>query len=184
MRNNKSNNNNGRSILSDKKISKNKKKEDGLVHPYMTLPIGLQGSTPYPPGIEVTLPYIGHNIVLQDGSNAFALLERKLNDVYDPDPGVGSSAPAGFANWARVYQQYKVVGTKVTVRACSNEVRGLMFYVIFRDRQPSLDIANWDKAIDSAEVAPTSGMYTIGALSGQSLRDINCPYLENAAIRS
>ncbi len=102
-----------------------------------------------------------------DVANSYKVSEWRMNSAFSPDT-VGT--PSGFNELAAIYNFYRVIGVKFYFRVAANETSlPVQFGAIARDTQPSTTITTYAKAINSLEVAPSTGINLIGGTTGMSV---------------
>lgn len=74
---------------------------------------------------------------MNGGTNDYFYKYFRANSVFDPNPAVGGLAATGFNQWAGLYQQYLVYGSKINVQIIPRRSTDTnLFYIV-----PTLDTA-------------------------------------------
>ena len=76
----------------------------------------IQGITPGMPPVRRANLRIAYAFNLTSTGGALASQAHSANDLFDPTTTVGTRKPMGFNNWADLYRDYVVVGSKIIVR--------------------------------------------------------------------
>lgn len=95
---------------------------------------GGYGQLPIPNRMIVKMRYSDQN-TLDATSTVASTYTYALNGLYDPDISGSGHQPMGFDQFASLYQNYKILGAKVTIEACgapttttSEQYMGLQFH--------------------------------------------------------
>lgn len=125
-------------------------------------------SAPFPLQTRRWLPYIEDTIIIQ-GAAQFLILERIINNPFDPNPAVGGISASGFGTYAAAYGSYHVEKAKFRYSVANNEGFGVQFGIILRDGQPSGTITTVALATAALGISPSTGRQTIAQATGNSL---------------
>lgn len=90
----------------------------------------------------------------------------KLNDLYDPDPSVLTSAVAGFAELARYYYYHLVIKTTISVVTNNLESFPVKGYFGVFNEDPSTSLSSQQAVIDLAENAMCTPVREASASGG------------------
>lgn len=102
--------------------------------PVYAISQGGYGQLPVPNRMIVKMRYADQNTIDATSSTA-STYTYSLNGLFDPDVTLTGHQPMGFDQFSALYQQYKVIGAKVTVEACgapttstSEQYLGIQFH--------------------------------------------------------
>lgn len=81
--------------------------------------------------------------ILQNGAASFVLFELQINALYDIYASTGGPKVTNFEAAALVYQNYQALTMGMKLDCANHESYAIDVSVIFRDKQPSVDITTW-----------------------------------------
>ncbi len=168
QRNNR-NNRNGNVVRKAKRDTKQLEQHiiDMLLH--NKIPKSLRGASPYPDSQDVNHS-VSLTFVLNAGAATFAVAEFTTNDLVDPLAALGAVNVTGFAAMADIYDSFVVRSFSLDFSLSSLETTlPISFGFLMRDSQPSVALATYAQALAALAVSPTTGIQTLGVLSGSSI---------------
>lgn len=105
----------------NKKQKRGKNRKQAPTHPRPAALSTLRTSTPlFPASVRKRLPYYEPGIVLSGTAGVIAQYVFTANGIFDPNISGTGHQPLGFDTMMLYYEQYCVVASRVTVRACGN----------------------------------------------------------------
>jgi hypothetical protein len=132
------------------------------------VPRNLRGSYPFPESRIVKLNAI-FNFDLAAAAT-FVVRDFRLNSLFNFDVSGGSNDFSGTTQLAAIYDSYHVQKASVNFELSGNESgQPVLFGLTFKDDQPSTSITTFAKAVNSLEVAPTTGPIMVGQTTGQPI---------------
>lgn len=132
------------------------------------VPRNLRGSYPFPESRMVRLNAI-FNFAMS-GAATFIVRDFRLNSLFAFDVSGGTTDFSGTTQLAAIYDSYHVQAASVNFELSGNETgQPVLFGLTFKDDQPSTSITTFAHAVNSLEVAPTTGPIMVGQTTGQPI---------------
>jgi hypothetical protein len=121
-----------------------------------------------PEAIQVTMRYSDPTVTRMVSATPYNVFVLLSNDVYDPDPALGSGAISGFNEWCNFYSKWRVQGIKVEWEAINLNAQPITVYMFFgADTVIPLTYA---ATVDFAELPMASKIMTLGPNTSGSNR--------------
>ncbi len=116
------------------------------------------------PSKMVTLEFVDPGGTYQ-GATPFFVKHFKINDLYDPDPAILTTSYAGFAEWMRFYDFFRVEGIKCKWSVANNEAT-VALRVALVCTTSQLNPLTYQEAIDCVEGRFSSSFRELQRASG------------------
>lgn len=108
-----------------------------------------QRNTIVPPSKIVALDFVDPGGVYQ-GATSFIVKHFCINDLYDPDPALLTTSYAGFSEWMRFYDYFRVEGIKCEWFVANNEPSVAVRVAMVCSTSPITPLT-YQQAIDAVE---------------------------------
>ncbi len=108
-----------------------------------------QRNTIVPPSKIVALDFVDPGGVYQ-GATSFIVKHFCINDLYDPDPALLTTSYAGFSEWMRFYDYFRVEGIKCEWFIANNEPSVAVRVAMVCSTSPITPLT-YQQAIDAVE---------------------------------
>jgi len=126
----------------------------------------VRGGTWAPARIATTLRFSDF-VTLSAGASTAANVRFAPTFAYDVDPTVGSTAMAGFSEYASMYRFYRVTGSKAKCAFANAQAFNVAIYLIPENVDPG---ANYSSSVAQQQLAnPYCKSSVIGPLTGKGV---------------
>jgi hypothetical protein len=103
-------------------------------------------------------------VVMNNSGVGYANIRFAPTNAYDVDPDIGSSAMAGFAQYAYMYRFYRVHSSRILVDFVNQESFGTMVYVAVANSDPGVGSSTCIAFLQN----PRTKQITLGPATGTS----------------
>jgi len=116
----------------------------------------------------MTLRYADATLTRMAVAGQYTVFSIRMNDVYDPDPLLGTGSLSGFTEWSALYQKWRVESVAIDWEFVNLNAQPVSLYIYLGTENvtlPSLAVA-----IDYSELPYATNTVTVGPVNSGSNR--------------